>query len=160
MQNSLQISRKVDYALRAMIYLASISAEHVAPFREIAQRMDTPEDFLAKILKTLADKGLVQSTRGAHGGYQLAKAARDISFLDVIEAVEGPITINLCLDSTEGCKLSPSCTMYSVWKQGQERMLEVYRAATLDSLAFKVPEAPRRQSSVGALAVALPVVQG
>ena len=147
MQGSLQISRKVDYALRAMIYLASVPTERVTPFREIAQRMDTPEEFLAKILKTLADQGLVQSVRGAHGGYQLAKPSHEISFLDVIEAVEGPVNVNLCLDGKESCKLTPSCTMYSVWKLGQERMLEVYRAATLDTLAFKVPVLPSRRST-------------
>jgi len=154
MQHSLQISRKVDYALRAMIYLASISAERIAPLPEIASRMDTPEDFLAKILKTLADQGLVRSARGAHGGYQLARAAREISFLDVIEAVEGKITVNLCLDGKESCKLTPSCTMYGVWKLGQERMLEVYRAATLDSLAMKGLDVPRPPAA----GIALPVV--
>ncbi len=158
MQHSLQISRKIDYALRAMIYLASIPGDRVVPFRDIARSMDTPEDFLAKILKTLADKGLVQSTRGARGGYQLAKPSREISFLDVIEAVEGPVTINLCLDGKDSCKLSPSCTMYGVWKLGQERMLEVYRAATLDTLAFKLPTFPARRPTVES--VPLPVIPG
>lgn len=153
MQHSLQISRKVDYALRAMIYLASIPSERIAPLPEIALRMNTPEDFLAKILKTLADQGLVRSTRGAHGGYQLARASREISFLDVIEAVEGKVTVNLCLDGKESCKLTPSCTMYGVWKLGQERMLEVYRAATLDTLAMKDIEPARAPE-----AIALPVI--
>src|ERR1700722_19874668 len=155
MQHSLQISRKIDYALRAMIYLASIPLDRVAPFREIAKSMETPEDFLAKILKTLANNGLVQSTRGARGGFRLAKPARDISFLEVIEAVEGPVTINLCLEGKSSCHLSPSCTMYGVWKEGQERMLEVYRAATLDTLAFRVPSFPVRGSGAK---VSLPVI--
>lgn len=149
MQQTLQISRRCDYALRGMVYLASIETDRVAALPEIAERMDTPEDFLAKILKTLADKGLVKSTRGAHGGYQLARPSRDISFLQVIEAVEGPISLNSCLDPGKSCNLTPTCTMYSVWKQGQERMLEVYRAATLDTLAMQKPIPPptsRRQS--------------
>ena len=60
MQHVLRISRKIDYGLRAMIYLASIPAEAVVPFREIARQMDVPEDFLAKILKTLVDHALVR----------------------------------------------------------------------------------------------------
>jgi DNA-binding IscR family transcriptional regulator len=56
--------------------------------------------------------------------------------LDVIEAVEGPIKVNVCQDSHDACKLSRACTMYGVWKLGQQRMLEVYRAATLDKLAM------------------------
>jgi Rrf2 family protein len=122
-----------------MIYLASISSEAVVPFREIARQMLVPEDFLAKILKTLVDEGLVKSTRGPHGGYALAKPATGISFLEVIEAVEGPIALNVCLDE-DGCGKAAACTMVGVWREGQERMLEVYRAATLASLALKPDE--------------------
>lgn len=136
MQHPLQISRKIDYGLRAMIFLASQPPERVVPFREIARRMDVPEDFMAKILKILVAKKMVLSTRGAHGGYQLAHAPCDISMLDVIEAVEGPVKVNVCQDNHDACRLSKACSMYSVWKLGQERMLEVYRAATLDKLAM------------------------
>ena len=137
MQHVLRISRKIDYGLRAMIYLASISLEAVVPFREIARQMDVPEDFLAKILKTLVDQGLVKSTRGPHGGYALARTPIDISFLDVIEAVEGPVALNVCLDGEDACGHTSACTMVEVWRQGQERMLAVYRHARLSELAFK-----------------------
>lgn len=137
MQHVLRISRKIDYGLRAMIYLASIPSDSVIPFREIARQMDVPEDFLAKILKTLVDQGLVRSTRGPHGGYALARAAVDVSFLDVIEAVEGPVALNVCLDGEDACGHSTACTMVQVWRQGQERMLDVYRQAKLSDLAFK-----------------------
>lgn len=138
MQHPLQISRRIEYGLRAMIYLASLPLESITPFREIARRMDVPQDFLAKILKTLAQKELVRSTRGARGGYSLARHGSKISMLDVIEAVEGPVKVNVCQDQEDhdACGLSRSCTMYGVWKLGQERMLEVYRAATLDKLAM------------------------
>ena len=136
MQHVLRISRKIDYALRAMIYLASISRDAVVPFREIARQMLVPEDFLAKILKTLVDEGLVKSTRGPHGGYALAKPSAEISFLEVIEAVEGPIALNVCLDE-DGCGKAAACTMVGVWREGQERMLDVYRQTKLSELAFK-----------------------
>jgi Rrf2 family protein len=139
MQHVLRISRKIDYGLRAMIYLASIRPDDVVPFREIARQMLVPEDFLAKILKTLVDQGLVRSTRGPHGGYALARPSTEISFLQVIEAVEGPIALNVCLDD-EGCGKAAACTMVSIWKQGQDKMLEVYRAAKLSDLAMKPDE--------------------
>jgi Rrf2 family protein len=139
MQHVLQISRKIDYALRAMIHLASIDPEAVTPFREIARQVGVPEDFLAKILKTLTDGGLVRSLRGARGGYQLKKLPAEISFLDVIEAVEGPVKLNVCLDANEAeheaCKVAGSCTMLAVWRAGQERMLDLYRRTTLKDLA-------------------------
>ena len=137
MQHVLRISRKIDYGLRAMIYLASVAQDAVVPFREIARQMDVPEDFLAKILKTLVDAGLIRSTRGPHGGYALSRPPAEVSFLDVIEAVEGPVALNVCLDGDDACGHSPSCTMTSVWRLGQERMLDVYRQARLADLAFK-----------------------
>ena len=136
MQHVLRISRKIDYGLRAMIYLASVASGVVVPFREIARMMDVPEDFLAKILKTLVDQGMVRSTRGPHGGYALARPAAEISFLAVIEAVEGPIAINVCLDGEDPCSKASACTMVNVWRQGQEKMLEVYRQSKLADLAL------------------------
>src|SRR5512140_806113 len=145
MQHVLRISRKIDYGLRAMIYLASVAPGAVVPFREIARQMDVPEDFLAKILKTLVDAQLVRSTRGPHGGYALARAAAEVSFLDVIEAVEGPVALNVCLDHEDACGHSTLCPMTSVWKLGQERMLDVYRQASLADVAFR----PADDGSIG-----------
>lgn len=136
MQHSLQISRKIDYGLRAMIFLASQPMDRVVPFREIARQMDVPEDFMAKILKILVTEKMVTSSRGAHGGYKLARAPSQISMLDVIEAVEGPVRVNVCADNHDACSMSSACSMYSIWKLGQDRMLEVYRSATLDKLAM------------------------
>jgi Rrf2 family protein len=141
MQHVLRISRKIDYGLRAMIYLASLPSGSVVPFREIARQMEVPEDFLAKILKTLVDQGLVKSARGPHGGYALGRRPADISFLDVIEAVEGPVALNVCLDGDDACGRSGTCTMVSVWRAGQERMLDVYRQAKLSELTLK-PDDP------------------
>jgi Rrf2 family protein len=137
MQHVLRISRKIDYALRAMIYLASISRDVVAPFREIARQMDVPEDFLAKILKTLVDEGLVESTRGQHGGYALGRPPETISVLDVIEAAEGQVALNVCLDGEHHCGHSSCCTMSPIWRLGQEKMLDVYRQTKLSDLAIK-----------------------
>lgn len=137
MQHPLQISRKIEYGLRAMLFLASQPEGAISPFKEIARRMDVPQDFLAKILKTLVKAKLAKSTRGARGGYMLGRPASQITFLDVMEAVEGPVMVNLCTtDSHDGCGFSGACTMFSVWRLGQERMLEVYRHARLDKLAM------------------------
>src|SRR5881398_701364 len=134
MQHVLQISRKIDYGLRAMIHLAGLPAGKVASLQDLAVTLHLPREFLAKILKILTDRGLVRSTRGAHGGYQLGRPPRDISFLEVIEAVEGPVQLNVCLDDKDRCDVSAGCTMYHVWKAGQDRMLEVYRRTTLAEL--------------------------
>jgi Rrf2 family protein len=136
MQHVLQISRKIDYGLRAMIHLAGLPAGKVASLQDLSSTLHLPREFLAKILKILAGRGLVRSSRGAHGGYQLARSAREISFLDVIESVEGPVQLNVCLDHKERCDVSASCTMYHIWKSGQDRMLDVYRNTTLAELSM------------------------
>jgi Rrf2 family protein len=141
MQHLLQVSRKVDYALRAMIYLATLPEGTREPLQEVAQKNDIPKDFLAKIVKTLTDGGLVSAVRGPHGGVAMARPATEISFLDVIEAVDGPVVLNVCLDDTKGCSLSTSCSMQAVWRAGQERMLDVYRSTTLAELIAR-PTAP------------------
>lgn len=138
MANAFQISRKMEYGTRAMVFLASLPDGMTTSFREIGRKMDIPGDFLAKILKTLAKAKLVRSTRGAHGGYALARPASTISFLEVIEALEGPVNVNICTATDhDGCAFTGACTMYGVWRTGQERMLEVYRSARLDRLAMR-----------------------
>jgi Rrf2 family protein len=140
MQHVLQISRKIDYALRAMIHLAGLPGGKIATLQDLSLPLHMPREFLAKILKILSAKGLVRSSRGAHGGYQLARPAREISFLEVIEAVEGPVQLNVCLDHKDRCDVSEGCTMYQVWKVGQDRMLEVYRRTSLAQLASEPVE--------------------
>jgi Rrf2 family protein len=137
MQHAFQISRKMEYGARAMVFLASLPEGMTTSFREIARKMDIPEEFLAKILKTLVKAKLVKSTRGARGGYSLARPPSKISLLDVIEAIEGPVGVNLCTEKDGACTFSAACTMSAVWALGQERMLEVYRNARLDRLAMR-----------------------
>ena len=141
MQHVLQISRKIDYGLRAMIHLAAQPAGNISSLQDLATTLTLPREFLAKILKVLAASGLIRSSRGSHGGYQLARPARDISFLEVIEAVEGPVQLNVCIDNLDKCDVSRSCTMHHVWKAGQDRMLEVYKRTSLAELASPAREA-------------------
>ena len=137
MSHPLQISRKIEYGLRAMLYLAAQPEGALVPFREIADRMNVPQEFLAKILKKLVSEGLASSARGSHGGYTLGRAAAQITFLDVIEAMEGKVQVNLCAAHSNACDFGSDCTMTEVWQLGQARMLEVFRHARLDRLAMR-----------------------
>jgi Rrf2 family protein len=138
MQHAFQISRKIEYGTRAMLYLSSLPDGMTTSFKEIGRQMAIPQQFLAKILKKLVSARLVRSIRGSHGGYSLARPASQISFLDVIEAVEGTVTVNVCTSPDHlGCSFADSCSMQSLWQQGQERMRDVYRSARLDKLAMR-----------------------
>lgn len=130
----MQVSRKVDYALRAVSYLASQADGRPLPVSEIAERRRIPKKFLEKIIKDLIRADLVLSHRGAHGGYTLSRPAASISFRQVIEAVEGPILLNVCVTEQTDCSILASCSMQKVWLEGQRRLLEYFEGTTLADL--------------------------
>lgn len=129
----MQIPRKIEYALRAMIHLADVP-EGVANGNQIAEREQIPKYFLEKVVHDLMRSGLVRSRRGPGGGYQLSRPANTISFKDIIEAVEGPINLNVCLEGTSTCGLQPSCRMFRVWEEGQRVLLEVFSQTNLQQI--------------------------
>lgn len=131
----LQVSRRVEYALRAAIHLASLPPGVVISFRELADRERAPRDFLAKILRSLVEAGIAASIRGPGGGFQLARPADQVSFLDVIEAADGPVALNDCTPHGDGCLHSVHCGMAHVWLAGEAAMVEVFRNTRLSELA-------------------------
>ena len=128
----LQVSRKVDYALRAVIHLANEEANaRACSVAEIAARERIPRQFLEKIVQQLIHTGLVRSRRGPHGGYVLGRPAHQMTFRDVIEAVEGPISLNVCVGEHADCSLMGACGMERVWREGQRRVLELFEKTTI-----------------------------
>ncbi|MBD3168210.1 MAG: Rrf2 family transcriptional regulator [candidate division Zixibacteria bacterium] len=118
----MRLSRKGDYALRAVIQLA-LSEGIPRSITHVSNAGGIPRNFAAKILKELTDAGLLKSYPGKTGGYTLKKMPENISFREIIEAVEGPIVINRCLDETGDCARMSICRMYNAWKNTQEKML-------------------------------------
>ncbi|MGH9324920.1 MAG: RrF2 family transcriptional regulator [Vicinamibacteria bacterium] len=128
----LELSRKSDYALRAVIYLARISPDRYGRVSEIAKAKDIPQAFLAQILPLLANRGVVKSQQGAHGGYALARPASEITFLEVIEVVEGPLRLNKCVEGHhDDCSILESCEMLHVWNQAQNQMVGFLKSVTM-----------------------------
>lgn len=133
----IQISKRVEYALRAVIYLASLPPGCVESFRDIAEQQKVPKDFLAKILRSLVDAGVLRSVRGSAGGFALQMDPRQISFLDVIVATEGPIALNDCCAAGEGCVRMGTCSMETVWRRAEQAMLEVFRQTYISDVMQK-----------------------
>src|SRR5262245_28692456 len=130
----MQIPRRVDYGLRAVIYLSGQNPDKCCSIGEIAKEQGVPKKFLEKIVQDLVRGGVVKSKRGANGGYQLARDPGAISFRDVIEAIEGPIAVNACLDHQLGCDQIPRCVMIGVWSAVQDRIIEVLSRTTIAAL--------------------------
>jgi Rrf2 family protein len=128
----LQVSRKVDYALRAVIHLANEETiERACTVSEIAERERIPRQFLEKIVQQLIQRGLVRSRRGPHGGYVLGRSAEQVTFRDVIEAVEGPISLNVCVGEHADCFLLGACGMNRIWREGQRRVMDLFETTTI-----------------------------
>ena len=134
----MQIPRKIEYALRAMIHLAD-NPGGVARGSIIARQEQIPKYYLEKVIRDLMKRGLVRARRGPGGGYQLARPPETVSFRDVIEAVEGPITLNVCVDGSSVCNLQPLCRMFRVWEEGQRVLLDVFSHTLLSEIASSRP---------------------
>ena len=138
----LELSRKSDYALRAVIYLARLNSDRYGRVSEVAKAKDIPQAFLAQILPILANHGVVKSQQGAHGGYALARTPADITFLDVIEAVEGPLKLNRCVDGQhDDCSILDGCEMQYVWNMAQRQTVEFLSKVTMADM-LKAPNHP------------------
>lgn len=130
----MQIPRKIEYALRAMIHLAD-RPDGVARGIEIARLEHIPKYYLEKVIRDLMRRGLVRARRGPGGGYQLGRPADTVSFRDIIEAVEGPISLNLCVEGGSSCSLQPACRMFRVWEEGQRVLIDVFSRTMLSEVA-------------------------
>ena len=130
----MQITRQADYALRAILYLARLEPLEKAATSHIAEVKEIPSSFLAKIISQLSIAGLIHTSRGAHGGVSLAREPKDISLLDVVEAIDGPITINECTQDPSICSFGENCPLHEVFIEAQLGLVNKLRQSTFDQL--------------------------
>jgi Rrf2 family protein len=119
----MQITRQADYALRAIHYLAQIEPNKRAATSQIAQEKQIPPSFLAKIISQLSIAGLIYTSRGARGGVSLARSPAEITILEVVEAIDGPISLNECTFSPNACPFKGDCTLHDVWAETQSALV-------------------------------------
>lgn len=131
----MKLTRGGEYGIRGVLYLAQQDNGKVSMLSAIAKAQEVPPRFLAKIFQALAKAGIVKSHRGAKGGFSLARMPADVTMKDVIEAIEGPIFLNVCLMSPGECNRDKICPMHTVWEEAQEKMMEVLDRANFAELA-------------------------
>ena len=129
----MQLTRAADYGVRVMIHLAGPSNPGRVSLPELAEAADAPESFLSKVLQALSHAGLISSRRGQSGGFQISPRGLKASMLEVIEAIDGPICLNVCLVSGRSCHRKAHCPAHPVWDQAQRAMLEVLSGAKLQT---------------------------
>src|SRR5579864_5361788 len=131
----LKLSKKADYALIAVRHLATHGAEHSQSSADIAEVYRISPQLLAKVLQRLAKHGLVTARHGSTGGYQLARHPRDISALEVISAVDGPVVITSCVTSHGNCDHSDRCTVREPLRRVNESIAQVLRSVSISQMS-------------------------
>jgi Rrf2 family protein len=135
--SSMQLTRAADYAVRVMIHLATLPAEGRALLPVLAQATAAPESFLSKVMQALARKQLISSRRGKRGGFAILPRGREATMRDVIEAIDGPICLNVCLNGGKDCERKSWCPAHPVWARAQRAMVDVLMSVTVSAMAAK-----------------------
>lgn len=129
-----KVNKLTDYATVVLIEIAR--AREVRSSQQLAEQTGIPGPTVAKLMKSLNKAGLVASRRGAGGGYALGKAAQDITIADVIQAVEGPIALTACADtSDEHCSIERLCPVQGKWNRVNAAVRAALTEVTLADMA-------------------------
>jgi Rrf2 family protein len=136
----LRLSKKADYALIAMKHLATRSDASSSSAREIAEQYDIPIELLAKVLQRLARRGLLTSHQGTRGGYRLSRPSGTISVADVIQAIDGPLTVTACSSDAENCGQYAKCSVRDPLWRIKDRILSALAMCSIEEIATEGPQ--------------------
>lgn len=127
-------TRRTDYAIRALIYLAEHEGDR-SKASEIAEAMEIPKGFLHRVLQELQRARLVSSRPSRRGGYALARRAKEITLLEVVESLEGPLTSGECVLRGGPCHWEEECAVHPVWLSARQAFAAELESATLATIA-------------------------
>lgn len=144
----MRITRATDYAVRVMVQLATLPEDDKAQLSSLAEATGVRENFLSKILQRLVHEGLVSSHRGTGGGFCLKAAAKRVSLLQVIEAIEGPTQLNVCLGEGPSCERTSWCGVHPAWQKAQAALTEVLAGVSIAQLAEETAGNLRKSGQV------------
>lgn len=130
----MQITRQADYAVRAVLHLARMGNTERAATSTVAREQNIPPSFLAKIISQLSIAGLLHTSRGARGGVTLAREPQDITLLEVVEAIDGPIQLNECVGNDGLCTFEEDCPIKPVWCNAQEELVQRLKSTNFAQL--------------------------
>jgi Rrf2 family protein len=130
----LRLSKKADYALLALSYIAAPGRRPVVTAREMAEQHAIPVEILAKVLQRLVRCGMLKSIQGINGGYRLALAPGAITVAQVVEAIDGPLMLTACDDLSGSCDQFVKCSIRDPLHRIRERMVAVLSACSLSEL--------------------------
>ena len=131
----MKLSTKGRYGVRLMIDLASHYGEGSVLLREISKREEISEKYLWQLINPLKAAGLVTATRGAHGGYVLAKPPSKITLKEILQVLEGPMCLVDCVEKPSSCRRVPMCPARDIWSEVAEGIGRILTTTTLADMA-------------------------
>ena len=131
----LSISRQTDYACRVILHLAMLPPGERVTAQDIAKRRLIPPGLVRRVITQLANAGLVTTARGSNGGLSLARPASEISVLDVVQVMEGPLALNACVVNPQACPMTQVCSVHQVWVEARTALMTQLGQSTFDRLA-------------------------
>ncbi len=143
---TLRITRLADYATRIIYHLTNLAPHQRATAKAIAKEQRIPSAVTSGVITQLSVAGLVQTTRGSRGGVSLTRHPADISLLEVVEAIDGPIVLNECVTGHDDYESGEDCPLCPVWREVQEALVNRLQNATFDQ--FGPDESVAKNSSI------------
>jgi len=136
----MKISNKADYALHAMLYVAAVNGAHPSTIDQISHSENIPREYLAKVLKHLVQAGLLRSVKGIYGGYFLSKPRTQYNFLNILEAVDGPLSPALCTrpeSERVGSHRKGKCPAYPYFEELRKKVAKELSSVNLDEISYE-----------------------
>ncbi len=138
----LKLSTKARYALRFMIELSRHEGEGLVHLAAVAEAQNLSQKYLEQLAMSLRHSGLVNAERGSAGGYELALSAAEITALQIVQAVEGPLELISCVARPSTCERAPGCAAHGLWRRLSGAINDVLMETTLADLREDQRRAP------------------
>ena len=138
-------SKKCEYGLQAVLYIAAQDDNYVCPVEEISSKLNIPKEFTSKILQNLTESGIIESRKGKSGGFKIAKETTQIKLIDIVEAIDGVEIFNKCVMGFTNCTQDKKCLLHEEWQEiiikAQDMLsrdtIDHFRMQMLDQILFQ-----------------------
>jgi Rrf2 family protein len=129
------IGRHTDYATRIVLHLSMLEEGTKITAEEVARKRLLPRAFVRRIVRRLGEAGILRTIRGAGGGISLARPPSKISLFDIVQAMEGSLVLNACVDNPDACPLAVLCPVQTAWTGITEQLADSLKSVRFDRLA-------------------------
>ena len=143
------LSKSCIYGLRASLYLASRQSQDYIPIRKMSDDLEISFHFLTKILQQLTAESLLESFKGPNGGVRLKKSGEEITFMDIVVAIDGPGLFTECALGLPGCGVQKPCPFHEEWAKTRDKIKEMMENTSIMNLAVKGKEENLRLTAEG-----------